>query len=69
MIVEGFNNNDILPSSHIGLTPQLLEFDALTRRRSECGPELDLMAGDTITAAPGKMVSYKWYAGRMTIKN
>ncbi|WP_432741904.1 hypothetical protein ABXJ76_16020 [Methylobacter sp. G7] len=68
MIIEGFNNNDILPSSYVGLTPQLLEFDALTGGGLSVGSNWTLWKGDSIIAAPGKSVSYKWYAGRMTVK-
>ena len=68
MIVEGFNNNDILPSSYVGLTPQLLEFDTLTGSGLNIGfnPET-WTAGTPATAAPGQTVSYKWYAGREII--
>ncbi|WP_051961660.1 hypothetical protein [Methylobacter sp. BBA5.1] len=69
MIVEGFNNNDILPSSHVGLTPQLLEFDLLTGSGLSVGQNWTLPGGNFAAAAPGKSVSYKWYAGRMTIRN
>lgn len=68
MIIEGFNNNDIQPSSYVGLTPQLLEFDALTGGGLSVGSNWTLWKGDSIIAAPGKSVSYKWYAGRMTVK-
>ena len=69
MIVEGFNNNDILPSSYVGLTPQLLEFDALTNSGLNIGfnPQL-WVAGAPATAAPGTTVNYKWYAGRGIVK-
>ncbi|MFZ2404499.1 MAG: hypothetical protein WAW41_05135 [Methylobacter sp.] len=69
MIIEGFNNNDILPSSYVGLTPQLLEFDALTGSGLNVGfnPQL-WTAGPPAAAAPGKTVTYKWYAGRDTVK-
>ncbi len=68
MIVEGFNNNDIRPSSYVGLTPQLLEFDTLTSSGLNIGfnPE-SWTAGTPATAAPGKTVSYNWYAGREII--
>lgn len=69
MIIEGFNNNDILPSSYVGLSPQLLEFDALTGSGLSVGSNWTLLNGDSIIAAPGKTVSYKWYAGRMTVTN
>ena len=66
MIVEGFNNNDIRPSSHIGLTPQLVEFDALRSAGLSIGQNWTLTGGNLVTAAPGKTVNYRWYAGRMT---
>jgi hypothetical protein len=69
MIVEGFNNNDIKPSSHVGLSPQLLEFDTLTSSGLNVGFNPSLWtAGPPATAAPGKTVSYRWYAGRDSIK-
>ena len=66
MIVEGFNNNDIRPSSHVGLTPQLVEFDVLRGAGLSIGQNWTLPGGDLVTAAPGKVVSYRWYAGKMT---
>jgi hypothetical protein len=70
MIVNNFNNNDILPSSYVGLTPQLLEFDTLTSSGLNIGfnPQLGA-AGSPATAASGKTVSYQWYAGRDVIVN
>ncbi|MFI3221078.1 MAG: hypothetical protein QX189_18475 [Methylococcales bacterium] len=69
MIVEGFNNNDILPSNYVGLSPQLLEFDALTSSGLNIGFNPSLWtAGTPAAAAPGKTVSYKWYAGREILK-
>ena len=68
MIVEGFNNNDIQPSSYVGLTPQLLEFDTLTSSGLNVGFNPVLWTGGPpAAAAPGKKVSYKWYAGRDTV--
>ena len=66
MIVEGFNNNDIRPSSHIGLTPQLVEFDVLRGAGLSIGQNWTLPGGNLVTAAPGKVVSYRWYAGKTT---
>lgn len=65
MIVESFNNNDILPSSEVGLTPQLLDFDILSSSglRGGFNPSL-WTSGSPATAAPGKTVKYKWYAGK-----
>lgn len=70
MIVEGFNNNDILPSSYVGLSPQLLEFDTLTNSGLNIGFNRDFwVAGTPATAAPGETVNYRWYAGRDVIVN
>jgi len=66
MLIEGFNNNDIRPSSHVGLTPQLVEFDALRGAGLSVGQNWTLPGGGSVTAAPGQVVSYKWYAGRTT---
>lgn len=66
MIIEGFNNNDILPSNSVGLTPQLLEYDALTDTGFNVGFNPTL-GTDAATAGPGETVKYKWYAGRITI--
>jgi hypothetical protein len=68
MIVEGFNNNDILPSSYAGLTPQLLEFDVLTNGGLNVGFNPSLWTTMPSVAAPGQTVKYKWYAGRATVK-
>lgn len=68
MIVEGFNNNDIVPSSHVGLTPQLVEFDALRGAGLSVGQNWTLPGGGSVTAAPGRVVSYKWYAGKVTAR-
>jgi len=67
MIIEGFNNNNILPSSYVGLTPQMLEFDALSNGGLNIGFNPSLWTGGTPpVAAPGQTVKYKWYAGRAT---
>ncbi|MEQ1620926.1 MAG: hypothetical protein ABL919_05935 [Methylococcales bacterium] len=70
MIVEGFNNNDIVPSSYVGLSPQLLEFDTLSGSGLNVGFNSKLWTqGAPATAAPGATVNYKWYAGRDIIVN
>jgi manganese oxidase len=57
MIVEYFNANDITPSNHVGLTPQLLLYDQV----EDSGDNAGFNAPKT--APPGGSVSYKWYAG------
>lgn len=65
MIIDGFNNNDIKPSSTIGFTPQLLEYDPSVHVGFNVGFNSSLHG--TTLAKPGKTVKYKWYAGRIKI--
>ena len=53
-----FNNNLIRPSSHVGMTPQLLEYDVT---RSE-GTVVGINPADQVVA-PGGTRPYVWYAG------
>ncbi|MFZ7125108.1 MAG: hypothetical protein ACOWWM_03015 [Desulfobacterales bacterium] len=57
MIVEHFNANDIRPSAHVGLHPQLVGYDVSSEDGMNVGYNADQ------TAAPGEKVSYRWYAG------
>ncbi|MDQ3804044.1 MAG: copper oxidase [Acidobacteriota bacterium] len=57
MIVEGFNANDVKPSSHVGLHPQNVFFD-VTRSNG-----VNVGLNPVQTAAPGQTVTYQWYAG------
>ncbi|HEX2061860.1 MAG TPA: copper oxidase, partial [Thermoanaerobaculia bacterium] len=61
MIVRNFNNNQIRPSSHVGLHPQLLLLDP-TR-----GDGQNVGFNPTQTATPGNKVSYQWYAGDIDV--
>ena len=63
MIVDNFNNNDLKPSAHVGLHPQLLSYFLW-------------MGGDGMnvgnnniqqTAPPGGSVKYTWYAGQIDV--
>jgi hypothetical protein len=68
MIVEGFNANQVKPSSQVGLHPQLVAYDALSSDGANVGfnvvnnPETGSPEGRQ-TAKPGETVKYKWYAG------
>ncbi|MGR8931873.1 MAG: copper oxidase [Gammaproteobacteria bacterium] len=66
MIVEGFNNNDILPSTEVGLTPQLLDYDVLSNSGMWVGSNSAFWTLTNPTAPPGGVVKYKWYAGKPT---
>jgi hypothetical protein len=57
-IVFKFNSNQIRPSEHVGMQPQLLAYDV----SRDDGMNVGLNDGDG-TVRPGKAVSYRWYAG------
>ncbi len=60
MIIEDFNANDVAPSLHVGLHPQLLYYDI---RRSD-GTNVGLNPNYAIqTVPPGQKVAYYLYAG------
>jgi hypothetical protein len=61
MIVEGFNANDIRPSSYVGLHPQLLHYDVSRFDGTRVGNNKDQLV------APGQFTTYEWYAGDITI--
>jgi hypothetical protein len=61
MIVEKFNNNQLSPSTDVGLHPQLL-FQDVTRSN---GANVGL--NPVQTAKPGQSTTYQWYAGEMTV--
>ncbi|HEX6083581.1 MAG TPA: copper oxidase [Thermoanaerobaculia bacterium] len=62
MIVENFNNNDIKPSSHVGLHPQLLTYFLWTG-----GDGMNVGNNLVQTAAPGASITYQWYAGAVDV--
>jgi hypothetical protein len=58
-----FNNNHIRPSSYVGLRPQLVAHNV----RNDMG----MVVGQNPTgniAAPGATVSYRWYAGDVSLR-
>ena len=61
MIVNRFNNNQIRPSRHVGLHPQLVFFDVTRSDGQNVG------FNPTQTAEPGSKVTYQWYAGDLNI--
>jgi hypothetical protein len=61
MIVDGFNANQVKPSTDVGLHPQLLFFD-VTRSNG-----INVGHNPVQTASPGGKVTYQWYAGDLNI--
>ena len=57
MIINQFNANQVKPSSHVGLHPQLV-FSDVTRSDG-----MNVGFNPVQTAAPGNTVTYQWYAG------
>ena len=58
-----FNNNNIRPSSYVGIHPQLVEFDST----KDDGVLVGQNDPDTIVA-PGEQHVYRWYAGHLESK-
>jgi hypothetical protein len=52
-----FGNNLVQPSAHVGMTPQLVEYD-ITRSDG-----MNVGINPAQTAAPGQTRTYAWYAG------
>ncbi|HEX6902848.1 MAG TPA: copper oxidase [Thermoanaerobaculia bacterium] len=63
MTVEGFNENEIKPSTTVGLHPQLVYYDVSRYDGANVGGNANQTAG------PGQSVTYEWYAGDVTINN
>ncbi|MDQ1612722.1 MAG: manganese oxidase [Pyrinomonadaceae bacterium] len=62
MIVDYFNANQVIPSSHVGLHPQLVFYDVTK------GDGMNVGNNPIQTAAPGGgTVTYQWYAGDINI--
>ena len=57
-IVMKFNANQIRPSEHVGMQPQMLAYDV----SRDDGMNVGLNNGDG-TVPPGGSISYRWYAG------
>jgi hypothetical protein len=63
MIVERFNNNQVRPSSRVGLHPQLLQYDVSRDDGNDVG------RNNLRTVAPGKSGSFRWYAGDLKVQD
>ena len=71
LLVEQFNANQVKPSSHVGLWPQLLATDVSRNLGANVG--LNGIASrtgvDTLqTVLPGQKRTYRWYAGDLTLQ-
>jgi hypothetical protein len=62
MIVDNFNANDVNPSSHVGLHPQLVFYDVT---RSD-GMNVGFNPTQTVSTTSAAK-TYQWYAGEMQI--
>lgn len=62
MLFEGFNANQVAPSSEVGLRPQLVFIDPRQGDGTNVG--LNPIVHGKQTVAPGEKVTYYWYAGR-----
>ena len=60
MIVDNFNANQVKPSAHVGLHPQMVFLD-ITRSDG-----MNVGFNPVQTASPGTTVSYQWYAGDLS---
>ncbi|KYF97736.1 hypothetical protein BE20_03840 [Sorangium cellulosum] len=56
-IIEGFNTNQVRPSNHVSLHPQLVTYDVKTDDGANVG------FNEPQTIAPGELREYTWYAG------
>jgi len=61
MVVDFFNANQVVPSGHVGLSPQLVANDIAE------GAGVNVGFNPVRTAAPGQVIDYKWYAGEVLI--
>ncbi|XXX82777.1 multicopper oxidase domain-containing protein [Sorangium sp. So ce134] len=62
-IVDGFNTNQVRPSNHVSLHPQLVAYDV----RTDDGANVGLNEDQTV--APGESREYTWYAGEISQKD
>ncbi|WP_437661010.1 multicopper oxidase domain-containing protein [Sorangium sp. So ce1182] len=62
-IVDGFNTNQVRPSNHVSLHPQLVAYDV----RTDDGANVGLNEPQTV--APGESREYTWYAGEFSQKD
>ncbi|MCI0573439.1 MAG: multicopper oxidase domain-containing protein, partial [Myxococcaceae bacterium] len=63
VITERFNVNQVRSSNHAALHPQLVEYDV----RQSDGANIGLNPVQTV--APGKSITYRWFAGRWVLKD
>ncbi len=61
MILDNFNANDVVPSRHVALHPQLLWYDIRRSDGSNVGLNPALFNRQTV--APGEFRTFYWYAG------
>ncbi len=66
MLIDGFNANDIRSSNYVGLHPQMLYYDP---SRYDGIPVGNNGISTAQMAAPGKTVSYQWYAGDIRVNS
>ncbi|KYF54129.1 copper oxidase [Sorangium cellulosum] len=59
-IVDGFNTNQVRPSNHVSLHPQLVTYDIRTDDGANVG------RNERQTVAPGESREYTWYAGELS---
>jgi hypothetical protein len=64
MIIDGFNANQVAPSSRVGLHPQLVSYGVLNNAGVSAGFNGTQTAG---TADANEVVDYKWYAGEVKL--
>ncbi|HYO14322.1 MAG TPA: copper oxidase [Thermoanaerobaculia bacterium] len=64
MLIDGFNANDIQPSSFVGLHPQMLYYDV---SRYDGIPVGNNGAATSQMARKGESVTYRWYAGDVKV--
>ncbi len=62
-IIEKFNINQVRPSNHASLHPQLLEYDIRESDSANVG------FNPVQTVAPGESKTYRWYAGHWRLRD
>jgi hypothetical protein len=61
-IIDGFNANEVRPSNHVGLHPQLVAYNV----QNSDGKNVGFNPNQTV--GPGGVARYRWYAGDVVIK-
>jgi manganese oxidase len=59
---DSFNNNRVRASNHIGLHPQMVQYDVQLHDGTVVGGNSNSLVG------PGQTITYKWYAGELTYR-